>query len=669
MQSHFETNRRTFLQTCAAGLSLPAQVGLSAAGAFATESSEPRASSPVVRLEADPRRPLITTLSWDTEGGDRVRTNLLRPNAGVGLRIREENIFVDAADLSSTGQIRPGGASYQIQISRHGIVHWEIASARNSFTMKIAATDAGMLPPGSVEMVFGFDPRVTPATVLPREWKEDGSILPPLIISAPDFGQMLMVISPAEGASARLEGSRRGHIVNLIVALPQLDAEHTCTVSFVPVILDPPQGLQDHTMWRLTRRGWFNAFQPLAPRGDPYQASSVPAGVLSNNVISDTCSFSLIYYGDHALFMPPLPAGISAANLIRRSIEFWLDKRTRSNGEVIGYTDCYNFLDANAGPVTGAWDYVEATNDLAWLESIIAKLEFVADVNARRDQDHDGLVEASQSGNPNTLFHPDHSSNWLDAVNFGCKDAYANAVIYRSWRCLADLEAKLHRNPQRARFTQLADRLRAAYAQNLLNPRTGWIAEWRSQAGELFDHASPVTNGLAVGYGLVDPVRGRTIVDRIWEKMRSVGFNRFDLGIPSCLEPIPRADYCQPNPSRPADVAYGGPTTADGKDTFQMYENGGISAGIGAHFLIACYRTGRAEQADRVLRAMLERQQLGLFQNGITNLYPKGLDWTTWDGKPCGYEGYLADVYFFLMAAILREPAMQARYFRPMLEA
>ena len=34
----------------------------------------------------------------------------------------------------------------------------------------------------------------------------------------------------------------------------------------------------------------------------------------------------------------------------------------------------------------------------------------------------------------------------------------------------------------------------------------------------------------------------------------------------------------------------------------------------------------------------------------------KGIDWTTWDGKPCGYEGYLADVYYFLPTVLLREP-------------
>jgi len=409
--------------------------------------------------------------------------------------------------------------------------------------MQFAALEAGTLAPGSVQVVFRFDPRVTPTTVLPSVWKSDGSFLAPLIISAPDFGQILMRVTSGEACRARLEGSRQGHIVDLIVELPQLDADHPCRLDFIPVILDPPAGLQESGVWRLARRGWFNAFQPAAPWGNPQRPASAPAGILSNNVISDPCSFSLIFSADHSLFTPPLPEGISVANLVRQSVEFWINQRTRSNGEVAGYTDYYNFLDANAGPLTCAWDYVEATNDLTWLEKTIARLEFIAEVNVRRDQDHDGLVEASQSGNPNTLFLPDRSSNWWDAVNFGHKDAYANAVIYRSWRCLADLEAKLHRQPEQARFTQLADRLRAAYARQLLNPRTGWIAEWRSREGLLYDHASPVVNGLAVAYGLVSPENGRSIVDKLWAQMKSAGFNRYDLGLPSFLEPIPKADY------------------------------------------------------------------------------------------------------------------------------
>ena len=78
---------------------------------------------------------------------------------------------------------------------------------------------------------------------------------------------------------------------------------------------------------------------------------------------------------------------------------------------------------------------------------------------------------------------------------------------------------------------------------------------------------------------------------------------------------------------------------------------------------------GKGEEADKVLRQILKRQQGGGFQNGVQNVADKGIDWTTWDGKPCGYEGYLADVYYFLLAVLLREPALRERFYRPLLTA
>jgi hypothetical protein len=63
---------------------------------------------------------------------------------------------------------------------------------------------------------------------------------------------------------------------------------------------------------------------------------------------------------------------------------------------------------------------------------------------------------------------------------------------------------------------------------------------------------------------------------------------------------------------------------------------------------------------------MLGRQQGVGFQNGVQNASYKGIDWTTWDGKPCGYEGFLADVYYFLVAVLLREPSFRARFYKPL---
>jgi hypothetical protein len=63
---------------------------------------------------------------------------------------------------------------------------------------------------------------------------------------------------------------------------------------------------------------------------------------------------------------------------------------------------------------------------------------------------------------------------------------------------------------------------------------------------------------------------------------------------------------------------------------------------------------------------MLRRQGQGGFQNGVQDAGYKGIDWTDWNGRPTGYEGYLADSYRFLQAVLLREPSFRARFYRPL---
>ncbi len=650
--------RRTFLQTCVAGLGM---AGLD--GAFPSPGNSampPPSATSILRVEPDPQRCLVPALSWDTEGGERFHRNLLRKDTGLGIRIRRGGQWIKGADLPTVASASSTGARYQIRVTPESAIQWDITASPDHLELSLSIDGQGTLAPDSVEMVFPFDPMVTPTTVLPAHWLDDGSFEIPLVISAPDFGQMLLRVSPASKIQGRFEGSRDNHIVDLFLELPQLDENHKYTFSLTPVILAPPQGLQDETWWRLARRGWFNAFQPSARWGEQNRAFSSPPGILGNNVLSDPCSMSLIFYADTMLWTPTVAEGISVAALVRRAVEFWLDQRTHTSGEVVGYWDYTNFLDANAGPVISAWDYVEATGDLAWLEKRISRLEFVADFLARRDQDFDGLVEATQTGNANTLVDPDRSCTWFDAVNHGWKDAYCNAEIYRAWRCLADLEFKLHREERRRRYAELANRLKAAYARVLYNPQTGWIADWRSEDGKLHDYASPVASSMAVEYGLVDLAQGKKMVEKLWAKLQTAGFSRYELGIPPNFEPIRRSDYIQPD-------GLGAPHREDGTDTFQQYENGGISAGHSLHFFVASHLVGQGEKADQVLRAMLTRQQGDGFQNGVQNAAYKGIDWTTWDGKPCGYEGYLADVYYFLLAVLLRESSSRERFYRPLI--
>ena len=535
-------------------------------------------------------------LSWDTEGGQRAQKNLLRPGQGLVLRIRIAGQWKPATAFPSRTE-RSGSPTtgYQIAVAAEAEAGVSFRATSDSLVMAVSTYGAKARSIDALEVLFPFDPKVTPTTVLPAEWKEDGGLRLPAVISAPDFGQMILSESAGRRLNGRLEGSRAGRTVDLIVELPPPKPGEEITLNLTPLRLAAPSGLTDQALWEQARRGWFGAFQPSARWGEQKRPFSAPAGILANNVISDPASCSLWFYADQALWTPQITPEISVAASVARSINWWLDHRTRPTGEVVCYWDYGDFLDADAGPLIAAWDYVEATGNVNWLKQRIERLEFTAEFLAKRDVDGDGLVEAVQSGNRGTLNEPARSCAWFDALNCGHKDGYTNALIYRAWRCLADLEGRLGRTDKKARFTALAGRLKATYAKTLYNPRTGWLAWWKSRDGELHDYASPIVNGLAIEYGLVEPEQGREILARLWAKIDQAGFRRFDLGIPPMLVPVHRSDYLLPN-------GLGIPQREDGADTFGHYQNGGITAGQVLHFLAAHYVVGQPEKADMVLR-------------------------------------------------------------------
>jgi hypothetical protein len=634
----------------------------------------PRA--PVVSAVSGEGSPGISFLSWDTEGGEKAATNLLRAGGAVRAQFRANGAAGKAGGESAWTDAKVAGR-------RHGsdanisFVDLEAGGARFEWRIETLgrldltffALDAAPTAPGFLRLILPFDPKVTSTTVLPAEWLDDGTFRLPAVVNAPDWGPMLLAETKGRPVTGRLEGSRSGKIVDLMLEFPALSAAEPVALSLTPLLLPPPPGLPDDSLplWLAARRGWLNALQPCARWGEQDKPFSAPPGILGNNVISDPASISIWFYADQAFFTPEISPGISVMPLVRRTIDYWLDKRMRRDaagaltGEITGYWDYGDFLDAEASPLISAWDYVESTGDLDWLRRRIELLERVANFLARRDVDKDGFVEATQPGTPNALQQPNRSDAWWDALNCGHKDGYTNALIYRAWRSLADLELKLGRGDRVAQYTLLADRLKAVYAKTLFNRETGWLAWWKDRDGALHDHASPTLNGLAIEYGLVEPDLARSILFNLWQKIAQAGFKRFDLGVPPMLVPVPRSDYLQPD-------ALGIPKREDGTDTVGYYMNGGITAGHVLHFLMAHYVLGDkdlADRADMVLGAMLERQRRGEFQNGVRDATFEGIDWTTWDGKPSGYEGTLADSFRFLQAVLMREPGLRAKLLRP----
>jgi len=641
-------NRRAFLQS---------SVAAAAAAMVGCGTTSSVRADPLVLIQLGDTQAAIPFLAWDTEGGNRL-TNLLR--APAALRIQVSGAWGEAVNLPTLREITgPQTTLFRIDVSPNAHILWEIDKDDSTFGFRIYADGKDRSSIENCELVLPFDPTVTPTAVLPSDWTPDGMAILPAVISAPDFGQMVLSETSHEYLQIRLEGDRNSRLTSVVLELPKIQQGNAYNLSFVPLRLPAPEGLHDAERWQTVRRSWFNCWQPSFQWGDQNGSYSAPAGILANNVISDVVSYDLPFHADHALWVPNLAPGISIMATVRHTIEWWLQKRTLPSGAVIGYWAYSGFLDANPGILIAAWDYVEATGDMQWLSNHIQQLESVSEYLALRDVNGDGIVEATQSGDYGSLDDPSkRSSNWYDAINFGYQDGYANALIYRAWRCLAEMEAKLGRPVEERRYSDLAGQLKTAYSAALMNPQTGWLACWRSEDGILHDYASPVVNGLAIEYGLVGQAQGRVILSRLWQKIHDVRFARFDLGIPSVLMPVRAVDYIP--------EGFGTPLDPDGHDTFQHYENGGITAGQTLHFLAAHYLVGLQELADTVLYAMLERLRNKGFQNGVQDQFPLGIDWTTWDGSPCGYEGFLSDTFAFQQALLLRDARFRMRYYRPL---
>jgi len=626
--------------------------------------------APPVKIRCEPLEEVtgLGYLSWDTEGGNRVNENLLVPNSGVSLYAHVGDDWNLLKDVTVSQDLAAGTIQQDYRLSPETRLIWQttilqqnaILEGDAALTMQFSLD--GSLPAGMTgfRLLLPFNPRVTPTTALPNQFNADGGFNLPMIVSAPDFGQMLLAEKNGLVTGGLLLGSRAEKLVHLVIDLSLNEASRETTLTFSPLFLNPPDGLKNQELWLKARRGWFNPLQTTCRWGDPNNPYSAPPGLFANNVVSDPASCSLWFYADQAFWTPQPTDDISLMNTVRSTIDFWIDNKVKENGEMICYWSYAGFLDANAGPIIAAWDYVATTNDTKWLESKIERLEFVADYLAGRDIDGCGMVEAIQSGNYGTLVEPNRSCAWWDALNCGHKDGYTNAIIFRAWCCLADLEQKLGRTEQAKKYADLAKKLKASYADTLRNPETGWLALWKSEDGTLHDYASLIVNGMAIEYGLVSPEEGRVILQKLWDKMDEVGFDRFDLGVPPTLVPVLRADYLLPN-------AIGCPQREDGTDTLGHYMNGGITAGQVLHFLAAHYVVGMDDKADFLLNEMLKRQAKGKFHNGVTDAAGQGIDWTDWQGNPTGYEGYLAESCRFLQAIMIREPQMRAKYYAPIL--
>lgn len=382
------------------------------------------------------------------------------------------------------------------------------------------------------------------------------------------------------------------------------------------------------------RRNWLNVLQLNPTRR-----------LLANNTASDSCGFCYYEYADIAAATPPLADGLHALDIVRQTLDVAM-----TGPEIYGVSNKSmdeDFSDTLPSFVIAAHVIAKTGRYDDWLKTNYASIKGWADGMLATDKDNSGLIEYYISGNSGIWPDgdpPRRPSNWWDDIGFGHQDAYANALAYRALEGMQEIAARAGHPEDVATYRAAAEKLHAVYFKTFYNPETGVLGGWRSSDGQLHDYYFLWVNGIAILYGLVPEAQANAIMDKLMAKMKEVGYTDFHMGLPGNLISIALKDYVHKYP----DGHRGGGVRPDNADGFQNYQNGGATGCFAYFTLAALYKLGRKEEADAILFPMLDEYGRGGFEG--RGAAGRSNDWRRWDGTPMGYEGFLVDNYYTLLA-------------------
>ncbi len=358
---------------------------------------------------------------------------------------------------------------------------------------------------------------------------------------------------------------------------------------------------------------------------------------LTNNGNSIHCPISMDNWSALALRIGHLLPGLTALDLVRDSLERWLDEgpgyasgRMLKNGTIHYAEDEY--LMTGTAALLGLAEFLGHEKDAAWLDRHAPAISRMITRMRARDLDDDGLIESPYRLGISGQYH--WSTNWFDVVSFGWKDAFANALLYRALVLLSGAFLPSGHPELGEGLKEWAERLKKNYHPTFYNPRTGWLAGWRCKEGKLHDYAFLAVNGAAYTSGVLDDGQGREMIRRLYDECLRVGLPDSRLGLPGNLWPIPDEDL--------VEIMHG--------QSMGYYINGGLTHSQSRHFVGALYKAGLREEADALLLGLCESLADGTAFGGCNS----GVDWRYWDGWPCGYEGLLTDQFGILAVAMDR---------------
>ena len=467
----------------------------------------------------------------------------------------------------------------------------------------------------------------------------------PAVLHLPDMGTF-QVVADKPGIIVDYDASRQEGENYISVVLPmatdrQIAVRYTITTTSIYPRF-PGVEMKEFAGFR---RNYLNLFQ-VNPK----------LQVIANNSCSDPCAFTLFLSSMLALKTPPLVDSLTALDLLRMSVERYLNGM-KAYG-MYGYNGTwegkdimvdnsqsvpYDYLDTYPSLVISACNYIRGSKDIKWAEKYYPEIKGWIDKQMKRDYDKNGLVEYELTGNSGSWNGVVRPANWWDTIGFGHEDAFSNSLTYDALNLMVMVAELLHKNDDAELYKHYAKKLKETYFKTFYNPKTGILAGWKSKDGKLHDYYFLVVNSMAVYYDLVPEDKIKDVMLILWNKMQEVGYKDFTLGIPGNLVSIRREDYTHHDPR------WGGGEKEDGSDAFQRYENGGASINWSYFVLKAFKKAGLEDQFQEITKGILAGIDAGSFQgscgkSGMTR------DWKTWKGECWGYEGFLCDGYLVLLA-------------------
>ncbi len=440
--------------------------------------------------------------------------------------------------------------------------------------------------------VFHFNLNQVHSTALGL-FQVDGLLRKPALLHFPGQGSMRLTSNVQEVGLTYT--SDRPHQAATLFLPGASFAHQRITYTFDITAIHPQlPGIADDPRFDAFRRNWLDTLQ-LNPE---LQA-------LANNTASDTCAFCYYEYADIAALTPPLAEGLTALDLVRQTLD-----RMLAGGIAYGLPAVPDHpattSDTYPAMIIAAANVARAANGDRWLAANYAGIREWAESMLATDITGNGLTKYAASGNSNswgpTGFPKIRPSNWWDTIGFGYEDAYGNALAYRAYRNMAELARKMGRGADGARYAAAAEKIRAVFYGHFFDPETGVLGGWRSADGVLHDYYFLWVNGIAIHYGLVEKQQANAIMDKLLAKMKEVGYDKFNMGLPGNLITVALKDYVH----RTEDGRYGGGVKPDNSDGWQNYENGGATGSFAFFTLAALYDLGRRDEADVILFPMLK---------------------------------------------------------------